>query len=76
MTTGQVRCQVQVSAQAGDRASLIQALYDKAAAFYGDEEFVLEGAIKVEPSTEVSNIEGKSLAVMWEGDAWFISERR
>jgi hypothetical protein len=76
MTRGQVRCQVQVNAQAGDRVSLVQALYDKAAAFYGDEEFELEGAIKVEPSTEVSNIEGKSLAVMWEGDAWFISTKR
>jgi len=73
---GQVQCRVQVSAQASDREGLIQALYDKAASFYGDEEFVLDGAIAVEPSTEVSNARGKSLAVTWEGDAWFISAAR
>lgn len=76
MTKGQVRCRVQVSAQAADRVGLIKALYDKAAGFFGNEEFVLEGSIAVEPSTEVSNVAGKSLALMWEGDAWFISERR
>lgn len=73
---GQVRCQVRVSAQANDREGLIQALYDKAASFYGDEEFTLNGDIAVEPSTEVSNVRGKSLAVTWEGDAWFISAAR
>ena len=75
MSKGQVRVSLQVTAQAGSKEELIQELYDQAVGFFGDEVFVLDGDVKVTASTEVSNA-GKALVIMWEGDAWFVSETR
>ena len=75
MSKGQVRVSLQVTAQAGSKEELIQDLYDQAVGFFGEEPFVLDREISVTASTEVS-AGGKALVIMWEGDAWFVSETR
>ena len=73
MAKDQVKVLLQVTAQAGSKEELIKDLYDQAVGFFEDEAFVLDREISVTASTEVS-AGGKALVIMWEGDAWFISE--
>ena len=74
MAKDQVKVLLQVTAQAGSKEELIKRLYDQAVGFFEDEPFVLEGEIKVSPTTEVGTAGGESIVIAWEGDAWFISE--
>jgi hypothetical protein len=67
---------LQVSDSAGDKVTLVSRLYEQAVAFFDGEQFLLDGSIDVRAGETTQTMQGTIQVVMWEGDAWFVTEPR